>query len=66
MTVRPSSLPVSTATALAAEPVAQKFYATLSFSAQRRYVEPLGDAKTPETRSRRIAKVVADLKAGKK
>jgi uncharacterized protein YdeI (YjbR/CyaY-like superfamily) len=29
-------------------------------------VEPLAEAKTPETRSRRIAKVVADLKAGKK
>jgi antitoxin component of MazEF toxin-antitoxin module len=59
-------VPEDLATALAAEPAAQKFYATLSFSARRRYVEPLGDAKTPETRSRRIAKVVADLKAGKK
>jgi len=29
-------------------------------------LEPLGEAKTPETRSRRIAKVVEDLKAGKK
>ena len=51
---------------LAAEPEAQAFYATLNYSAQRRYVEPLADAKTAETRSRRIAKVVADLKAGKK
>jgi hypothetical protein len=59
-------VPEDLATAMAAEPAAQKFYATLSFSAQRRYVEPLDDAKTPETRSRRIAKVVADLKAGKK
>jgi hypothetical protein len=59
-------VPEDLAMALAAEPAAQKFYATLSFSAQRRYVEPLGDAKTPETRSRRIAKAVADLKAGKK
>jgi uncharacterized protein YdeI (YjbR/CyaY-like superfamily) len=33
---------------------------------QRRYVEPIADAKTQDTRSRRIAKVVADLKAGKK
>jgi len=54
------------AAALAAEPDAQAFYATLNYSSQRRYVEPLDDAKTDETRARRIAKVVADLKAGKK
>jgi uncharacterized protein YdeI (YjbR/CyaY-like superfamily) len=29
-------------------------------------VEPIADAKTEDTRSRRITKVVADLKAGKK
>ncbi|TPV50105.1 DUF1905 domain-containing protein [Pseudarthrobacter phenanthrenivorans] len=59
-------VPDDLAAAMAAEPVAQQFYATLSYSAQRRCVEPLGEAKTPETRARRIAKVVADLKAGKK
>ncbi|WP_104043127.1 YdeI/OmpD-associated family protein [Arthrobacter sp. ZGTC412] len=59
-------VPEDLAAALAAEPAAQEFYATLSYSAQRRYLEPLGEAKTAETRSRRIAKVVADLKAGKK
>ncbi|WP_163167927.1 YdeI/OmpD-associated family protein [Arthrobacter sp. Alg241-R88] len=59
-------VPEDLAAAMAAEPAAQEFYATLSYSAQRRYVEPLGEAKTPETRSRRIAKVVEDLKAGKK
>jgi hypothetical protein len=59
-------VPEDLAAALAAEPAAQEFYATLSYSAQRRYVEPLGEAKTAETRSRRITKVVADLKAGKK
>lgn len=59
-------IPDDLAAAMAAEPAAQEFYATLSYSAQRRYVEPLGEAKTPETRARRIAKVVADLKAGKK
>jgi len=59
-------VPEDLAAAMAAEPAAVEFYATLSYSAQRRYVEPLGEAKTPETRSRRIAKVVADLKAGKK
>ncbi|WP_458781009.1 YdeI/OmpD-associated family protein [Arthrobacter sp. D3-16] len=59
-------VPEDLAAAMAAEPAAQEFYVTLSNSAQRRYVEPLGEAKTPETRSRRIAKVVEDLKAGKK
>jgi hypothetical protein len=59
-------VPDDLAAALAAEPEAQAFYATLNYSAQRRYVEPLGDAKTEETRARRIAKVVADLKAGRK
>jgi hypothetical protein len=59
-------VPEDLAGAMAAEPEAQEFYATLSYSAQRRYVEPLGDAKTAETRSRRVAKVVADLKAGRK
>ncbi|WP_142059802.1 YdeI/OmpD-associated family protein [Pseudarthrobacter sp. B4EP4b] len=59
-------VPEDLAAAMAAEPAALQFYATLSYSAQRRYVEPLAEAKTPETRSRRIAKVVADLKAGKK
>lgn len=59
-------VPEDLADAMAAEPAALEFYATQSYSAQRRYVEPLGEAKTPETRSRRIAKVVEDLKAGKK
>jgi hypothetical protein len=59
-------VPDDLAAALAAEPEAQAFYATLNYSSQRRYVEPLGDAKTEETRARRMAKVVADLKAGRK
>jgi hypothetical protein len=59
-------VPDDLAAALAAEPQAQSFYATLNYSAQRRYVEPVAEAKTDETRARRIAKVVADLKAGRK
>jgi len=49
-----------------AEPEAKAFYGTLNYSSQRRYVEPIIDAKTAETRSRRIAKAVEDLKAHKK
>lgn len=59
-------VPDDLADALEAEPGAKAFYGTLNYSAQRRYVEPIGDAKTPETRARRVAKVVSDLKAGKK
>ena len=59
-------LPADLAAALEAEPAAKAFYGTLNYSSQRRYVEPIGDAKTEETRARRIAKVVADLKARKK
>ncbi|GAA2863649.1 YdeI/OmpD-associated family protein [Paenarthrobacter ilicis] len=59
-------VPEDLAAALDAEPEAKAFYSTLNYSSQRRYVEPIGDAKTEETRARRIAKVVSDLKAGKK
>lgn len=59
-------VPEDLAAALEADPEAKAFYATLNYSSQRRYVEPLADAKTAETRARRVAKVVADLRAGKK
>ncbi|MEW1805913.1 YdeI/OmpD-associated family protein [Pseudarthrobacter sp. NPDC080039] len=59
-------IPVDLAAALDSEPEAKAFYATLNYSSQRRYVEPIADAKTAETRSRRIAKVIEDLKANKK
>jgi uncharacterized protein YdeI (YjbR/CyaY-like superfamily) len=63
---RTIDVPEDLAAALEAEPGAKAFYGTLNYSSQRRYVEPIGDAKTAETRARRVAKVVADLKAGKK
>ena len=59
-------VPEDLAAALAAEPEAKDFYGTLNYSSQRRYVEPINDAKTAETRSRRVAKMLEDLKAGKK
>lgn len=59
-------VPEDLAAALDADPAAKAFYATLNYSSQRRYVEPVADARTAETRARRIAKVVTDLKAGKK
>lgn len=59
-------IPHDLAAALDSEPEAKAFYGTLNYSSQRRYVEPIADAKTAETRSRRIAKVIEDLKANKK
>jgi len=45
--------------------LAQAFFDKLSYSNKRRHVEPIADAKTPETRARRIEKSVAGFKAGK-
>jgi uncharacterized protein YdeI (YjbR/CyaY-like superfamily) len=59
-------VPEDLAGALESDPEAKAFYETLNYSSQRRYVEPITDAKTPETRARRVAKAVEDLKAGKK
>lgn len=63
---RTIDVPADLASALDAEHEARTFYESLNYSSKRRYVEPIADAKTAETRSRRIGKVVADLKAGKK
>ena len=59
-------VPEDLAAALDMEPEAKASYATLNYSSQRRYVEPIAEAKTAETRSRRVSKVVADLRAGRK
>lgn len=58
-------LPEDFATALDAEPGAKSFFDTLSNSNKKRIVLPIGDAKTPETRQRRIEKSIENLKVGK-
>ncbi|HZW04894.1 MAG TPA: YdeI/OmpD-associated family protein [Anaerolineaceae bacterium] len=60
------AVPSDLAAALAADPQAKGFFESLSYSNQRRYVLQIEDAKTPETRQRRIEKTVANLRAGKK
>lgn len=45
--------------ALNADKPAKAYFATLSYSNQRRHIDPINDAKTPETRARRIEKSVA-------
>ncbi len=52
--------------ALDSEPEAQRFFDALSYSNQLRRVLAVAGAKTPETRQRRIAKAIEELRRGKK
>ncbi|MDN5852107.1 MAG: YdeI/OmpD-associated family protein [Actinomycetia bacterium] len=58
---REIEVPADFAEALAAEPVADEFFASLSYSNKRWHVESVTGAKTDATRERRIAKSVAML-----
>ncbi len=58
-------LPADFTSALEAEPAARAFFEGLSNSNKKRFVLPIEDAKTPETRLRRIEKAVASLREGK-
>jgi hypothetical protein len=59
------TVPPDLAAALEAEPEARRFFDGLSYSNKRRIVMPIDDAKTPETRQRRIEKSVATLREGR-
>ena len=50
--------------ALAREPEAARAFDALSYSRKRFYVDPIEEAKTPETRLRRIQKAVEALRPG--
>lgn len=56
------TVPPDLAAALAEHPAARDRFAALSYSNQRRIVLPIEDAKTAETRQRRIAKAVSTLR----
>ena len=62
---REVTVPPDLAAALAAEPAAQVFFDGLSYSNKRRIVTPIPDAKTADTRERRIVKAVARLGEGR-
>ena len=47
-------------------PKAKQFFEALSYSNKQRYVLPIGQAKTEETRQRRMEKFIVDLSEGKK
>lgn len=57
-------VPEDLAAALATDPGAQAAFDALSYSGRRRIVLAVDAAKTAETRTRRIAKHVADLGGG--
>ena len=63
---RELDLPEDFTKALNKDKKALKFFESLSYSAKQRYVLPIGQAKTEETRQRRIEKALSDLNAGKK
>ena len=54
------------ATALSAEPDAQRFFEGLATFYRRNYVKWIESAKRPETRAARIAETIALLKSGRK
>ena len=58
-------VPADFAAALDAEPSARAFFDGLSYSNKRRFVEPIDDAKTDETRQRRIETSVVKLRDGR-
>lgn len=61
---REVSVPADFAGALAGDAEAQRFFDGLSYSNKRRIVLSIDEAKSAETRSRRIAKAVEQLRAG--
>ena len=64
--VREVTLPPDFKKALDKSPRAKKFFESLSYSRQKNHVAIIEQAKTEETRFRRIEKSVADLIEGKK
>ena len=61
---RTVEVPADLAQALASVPAARLAFDKLSHSGQQRYVLGIEQAKTPETRQRRVEKAVIELAAG--
>jgi hypothetical protein len=62
---RVMEVPADLQEALDRDAAANAYFATLSYSNQRRHIDPINEAKAPETRARRIEKSVALFRAGK-
>lgn len=63
---REVSLPADFAAALEENPDAKRSFSELSYSHQRQHVLAITDAKTPQTRLRRIDKAVTILLQGRR
>jgi hypothetical protein len=61
---REVAVPEDLAAALQADDVAREAFERLSYSHRRRHVMAIEDAKTPETRDRRVTKAVEMLREG--
>jgi uncharacterized protein YdeI (YjbR/CyaY-like superfamily) len=61
---REVSIPADFQEALDGDSQAKQAFAGLSYSNQRRHILAIEEAKTPETRQRRIAKTIDALRAG--
>ena len=62
---REVTVPPDLKAALDGDPKAKAFFEKLSYSNKQRIVLPIQDAKTDETRQRRIDKAMASLREGK-
>ena len=62
---REVAVPPDFAAALVAEPAAQATFDRISYSEKRWFVLGIEDAKTPETRQRRIDKAIERLREGR-
>ncbi len=62
---REVAVPPDFATALDSDAAARRFFDGLSYSNKRRFVLSIEDAKTAETRQKRIIKAVSMLREGK-
>jgi Bacteriocin-protection, YdeI or OmpD-Associated/Domain of unknown function (DUF1905) len=63
---REVTVPPDLAAALGNDAEAQRFFESLSYSQKQGYVQPIEQAKKPETRERRVEKAVAMLREGRK
>lgn len=63
---REVSVPADLAAALEGDRKASEFFESLSYSQKKWYVLPIEQAKSPETRERRVAKAIAMLREGRK
>jgi hypothetical protein len=62
---REVTVPPDFAAALDQDPAARRFFDGLSYSNKRRFTLPIEEAKSAETRERRIAKAVSQLREGR-